>query len=80
LQSGAGASACQPAEGRQPVDDSPASDPIGFVPSTAPEDRATPSPLPSSPPPRPLTPDPRPQIPGPQSPPLPSDGQLSWRE
>jgi hypothetical protein len=34
LQSGAGASACQPAEGRQPLDPTPPSPEIGFVPSS----------------------------------------------
>jgi hypothetical protein len=54
-QSGAGASACQPAEGRQDLqalDPAPTSPQIGFVPSN---------------PPDPLNPDPRPLIPAERS-------------
>jgi hypothetical protein len=61
LQSGAGASACQPAEGRQPVDDSITSDPIGFVPSN--RDAAPEAAHPAPPTPPPLAPGPRPPAP-----------------
>jgi len=46
--SGAGASACQPAEGRQDTETEPSSPEIGFVPSN-PEDPANPSPQPATP-------------------------------
>jgi hypothetical protein len=58
-QSGAGASACQPAEGRpspQPTDTTPTYPEIGFVPSTAP---ALPGPRPPAPDPCLHTPPPR---------------------